>query len=335
VIDQKIVVIGASAGGVETLQSFVRALPPDFAAAILIVLHVPAHTPSRLDEILERAGPLSACHPKDGEPILPGRIYVAPTDQHLMVEASCIRLTRGPKENRQRPAIDVLFRSAASQFGPNAIGIVMTGMLDDGTAGLWAIKDRGGVAIVQAPEEALYRSMPDSAIKHVSVDHSLRIADMPGILDKLLRMPSVTVDRSAAPATMTLESQITVEGDALARGVMQLGKMSGNTCPACSGVLIEIKEGPILRYRCHTGHAYSLKTLVAEVDAEIDSTLYRAMRAIEERSILLDRIAQLDLARENGENTGYFERTAKAMADRAQQVKQLALDIAATTLPDD
>jgi two-component system, chemotaxis family, protein-glutamate methylesterase/glutaminase len=187
-----IIVVGTSAGGVEALQILVGGLPCYLLAEIFIVLHVAPTSPSFLDEILTRAGPLPATQGVDGELITPGRIYVAPPDHYLLLEAGHVRVTRGPKENRFRPALDGLFRSATYAYGPRVIGVILTGALDDGTAGLWAVKDRGGLAVVQAPLDALHTSMPQSALRHVAVDYCMPLAKLAPILVRLATEPAPT-----------------------------------------------------------------------------------------------------------------------------------------------
>jgi two-component system chemotaxis response regulator CheB len=210
-----IVVVGASAGSVAALQALVAGLPATFPAALLVVLHIPAHTPSQLHFILARAGTLPVTPAEDGEPIVPGHAYVAPADRHLLLEPERLRVTRGPKENRMRPAVDVLFRSAAYTFGPRVIGIVLSGMLDDGTAGLWAIKDRGGMVLVQSPEDAEHDAMPQSALQHVAVDHSLPVAGMPALLTTLTCEPIAAVADAAPAEVLQIETRIALEGNAL------------------------------------------------------------------------------------------------------------------------
>ena len=173
-----IIVIGGSAGGLEAMNAIVGGLPADLPAAVFVVLHTSPHSPGLLPEILNHRGPLPAAHARDGEPVTPGRIYVAPPDHHLLLEAGRVRVTRGPKENRFRPAVDPLFRSAALAYGPRVVGVVLSGWLDDGAAGLWAVKVRGGVAVVQDPDEAFARSMPESAMRQTRVDYRLRVADI-------------------------------------------------------------------------------------------------------------------------------------------------------------
>jgi two-component system chemotaxis response regulator CheB len=185
---RNVVVVGASAGGVEALQVLLSGLAPDFPGIMLIVLHLSPHSPSRLHEILARSTTLPVRAAKNGEVMASGHIYVATVDRHLVVDSDQrLRVTRGPRENRSRPAIDTLFRSASYFLGPRVIGIVLSGALDDGTAGLWAIKDRGGLAVVQSPEDAQYSSMPENALQHVRVDYTVSVADMPELISRLVR----------------------------------------------------------------------------------------------------------------------------------------------------
>ncbi len=174
-----IVVIGASAGGVDALKTLAAALPADFGATLFVVLHVSPHSPSYLPDILNYADPLKATHPRDGEPIQRGHIYVAPPDHHLLIEYDQVLVKKGPKENRFRPSIDALFRSAAYNYGSRVIGVVLTGMLDDGTSGLWSVKRMGGLGIIQQPDDAPYASMPDSVLQYVEVDYQVPITGLP------------------------------------------------------------------------------------------------------------------------------------------------------------
>src|SRR5688572_28477079 len=185
-----IVVIGASAGGMEALQKLVSRLPADLPASLFVVWHLSPGLKSILPSVLSKAGALRAVHPEDGDRIEKGCIYVAPNDHHMLLEKGYIRITKGPKENRFRPAIDPLFRSAAYVYGPRTIGVVMTGALDDGTAGLWTIKLRGGTAIVQEPADALIRSMPLNALDNVEVDYKLPAAEIGELLGRLAREPA-------------------------------------------------------------------------------------------------------------------------------------------------
>ncbi len=296
-----IVVIGASAGGVEALCTLAASLPSLLPAAILVVLHIPPHTPSNLQTILARAGPLPVEAASDYALLQPGKIYVAVPDRHLLVESNRMRITRGPKENRARPAIDALFRSAAYHFGERVIGILLSGNLDDGTAGLWAVKDRGGIALVQAPEEAPFPSMPQSAIQHVAIDHVLSIADMAPVLDLLIREPIPVREQAPAAQSPEVEIRIALGENGLKSGTMQLGPIAPTTCPECHGVLIRIQDGSIQRYRCHTGHTYSSQTLLSQIDGEIEYGLVNAVRALDERILLLQQLEQQ--ARTSNEET--------------------------------
>lgn len=200
-----VIVVGTSAGGVEALRELAAALPPDLPASVLIVLHLSPGGPGLLPAILNRAGPLPAAHATDGEELRRGRIYVAPPDFHMLVADGRLRLARGPRENLHRPAIDALFRSAAAAWGPRVIGVVLTGALDDGTAGLGAIKRTGGVAVVQDPEEAAYPSMPRSALRNVRVDHCVPLAEIPPLLDQLSREPLADGPAPVPPIDLEME----------------------------------------------------------------------------------------------------------------------------------
>jgi two-component system chemotaxis response regulator CheB len=317
-----VVVIGGSAGGVRALRSVVGALPRDLPASVLAVVHIPAHANSALPMILNDAGSLPAKFAENGERIDRGNVYVAPPDRHLLVERGHLRLTRGPRENRVRPCIDTLFRSAAVELGPRVVGVVLSGTLDDGTAGLWAIKDRGGVAVVQQPDEAEYPDMPSSALANVEVDHVLATADIGPKLAALTRQASAAA--TAVPAAMAAEAEIERGGDALQKGVLGLGRPSPNACPECRGSLVEIREGPIVRYRCHTGHAYSLGTLLDDTETDIEKALWNAARAIEERSFLLKTMEER--AREAGDIALADRLAVEASQDQADArgVRRLA-----------
>jgi two-component system, chemotaxis family, protein-glutamate methylesterase/glutaminase len=289
-----IVVVGASAGGMEALQNLVSRLPREFPASLFVVWHLAPGAKSILPQILSKAGPLKAVHPADGDPIEPGRIYVAPNDHHMLLEKGYVRIARGPKENRFRPAIDPLFRSAAYVYGPRAVGVVLTGALDDGTAGLWTIKLRGGTAIVQEPAEALIRSMPLNALDNVAVDHKLPAAQIGELLGRLVREPAPAAPRVATEEDEKTRREIRIarEHDALEEGSLQLGEFSPFTCPECHGVLSMLREGKIVRFRCHTGHAFSADTLLTSNGEELEARLWDALRASDESVFLLNRLGE-------------------------------------------
>lgn len=324
--NRNIVVIGASAGGIEALRMLFARLPADSAASFFVVQHLSSSYSSELDRILQSSTSMPVAFASDRQAIMPDTVYVASPDRHLMIEDSHIRITRGPRENRARPSVDVLFRSAALAFGPRVIGVVLTGSLDDGTAGLWQIKDRQGLAFVQDPQEASYASMPQSAIEHVDTDFV-------GTLDRLAAEIAWQV-RQALPLppekpprhTQQVETLVALGENGMQAGVMELGKPSKYSCPECKGVLIQVEEGPIVRFRCHTGHAYSMQTLLTKINDTVDVSLWSTVRAIEERILLLQHLAEL-ADKEGAPEKAARLRAKAAMAEqKCQPLRELVLD---------
>jgi len=288
------IVIGASAGGVQALSKLVEDLPADLSAAVFIVLHIPANIPSVLPAILAREAKLEVVHPVDGEPVKRGRVYVAPPDQHLIIENGYVKLVRGPKENLHRPSIDTLFRSAARWAGPRVIGVVLTGALDDGTVGMRAVNQRGGITVVQDPLDAPFPSMPMSVMQEIRVDYSLPLSEIAPLLDKLSR-ETVEEGRYPVPDEVEIEARIAeqeMDGEELIASVSQIGKVSKLTCPDCHGALWEIDDQELLRYRCHVGHAFSAEALNNGQSQMLEEALWSAVRALEERMILARRIVE-------------------------------------------
>jgi two-component system chemotaxis response regulator CheB len=285
-----IIVIGASSGGVEVLTSLVRRLPENLPAAIFVVLHVRPDAPSLLPAILNRAGVLPAAHAVDGEPIRTGRIYVAPPGMQMYLQRQRVSVERGPRENMHRPAIDPLFRTAAHHHGSRVIGVIASGALDDGTAGLQAVKDAGGIAVVQDPADAAFASMPSHALDRVAVDHCVKASELPELLGRLVREPAGDPD---ARTQIELETREEAE-PALERAVTgaMIGVESGLTCPECSGILREVREGDVLRFRCRVGHAYTSQTMIEAQGEAVEKALWIAVRSLEERSMLLDKLAE-------------------------------------------
>jgi two-component system chemotaxis response regulator CheB len=323
-----IVVIGASAGGMEALQKLVSRLPAGLPASLFVVWHLSPGVKSILPSILTKAGALPAVHPQDGDRVEPGRIYVAPNDHHMLLENGYIRVARGPKENRFRPAVDPLFRSAAYVYGPRVIGVVLTGALDDGTAGLWTIKLRGGTAIVQEPAEALIRGMPLSALDNVAVDHRLPVAEIGELLPSLVREPAgepAALPQAEAEKTMH-ELRIAKEREALEQDIQRFGELSPFTCPDCRGVLTMLREGRIVRFRCHTGHAFSADTLLESTTESIESRLWDAVRAADETVMLLNQLGE-EFARAG--NTAAAEKCfdkAREAHQRLAPIREAAMD---------
>lgn len=323
-----IIVVGASAGGVLALSELVASLPADLPAAVFAVLHVNPHCPSALPAILNRASALPVLHPKDGERIQAGRVYVAPPDRHLMVQDGQVRLSYGPAENGHRPAVDVLFRTAARAHGPRVVGVVLTGSLDDGTAGLAHVKQYGGLAVVQDPEEADYPSMPESALRHVAVDHVLPIAGMGPLLDQLARAP--------LPEPLPLPSEEEVEKSDLEIENEQKGVPSGLTCPDCAGVLWEKVTGTLVHFRCRTGHAFSPESLAARQAETLESALWAAVRSLEENASLARRLERrLREAGSTGLATGRFLRRAEMAEQHAARLRELLYEDVADHDPEE
>jgi two-component system chemotaxis response regulator CheB len=283
-----VVAVGASAGGVEALTHVAAGLPDDLPYALLIALHLPPSAPSVLAKILDRHGPLSAEAARDGIELTPGRIYVAVPDRHLMVSDRHIILSEGPTENGHRPAINTLFRSVALSYGPRAIGILLSGVLDDGVLGLTAIRSRGGTTVVQHPDDALYQSMPLNAIRADVVDHQVKAVDVGALLEQLagreIKEPDMEPDES-----MELENRIAM-GRRFSTSIDSeaLGPPSGYSCPDCNGSLMEVSHN---HYRCRVGHAWTADALLDAHDEEIESALWVALRTLQEKANLSRKMA--------------------------------------------
>jgi two-component system chemotaxis response regulator CheB len=285
-----IIVVGASTGGVEALCQFVSGLPPGFPAAVFIVCHTPSEVHSHLPEILSRQGPLLARHAREGEPIYPGHIYVAPPDFHLLMTEGVIRLSRGPRENRFRPAIDPLFRSAARVYGSRVLAVLLSGALSDGVAGLMAVRAAGGIAVVQDPADAILPVLPQNARDLAGADHVVTARKLPALLVDLIQQDSSTggalmndpVDKIAEKVAEDFAAQ-TQNG--------RKGNVSVFTCPECGGCLWQLDEEKLLRFRCHVGHAYAADVLLAEQSAVLEAALWTAVRTFKEKGVLSRQLA--------------------------------------------
>ena len=287
-----VIVIGASAGGVASLTQLVRELPTNLEAAVAVALHVPAESPSVLPAILTREHTLKATHPKDGEPLQHGRIYVAPPGRHLLVKRRLVRVVNGPNENGHRPAVDPLFRTAARAHGRRTIGVVLSGSLDDGTAGLSVIKAHGGAALVQDPADALFQGMPQSAIDNVDVDFTGSPAALANELVRRVMVLDSEQDRSEPEDDCPEELDVVEMDSGTPDPEHWAADPSPFTCPECHGTLFERKDGTIMRYRCRTGHAYSPDALAAAQTQGVETAMWIALRALEENAALLHRLAK-------------------------------------------
>jgi two-component system chemotaxis response regulator CheB len=319
-----IITIGVSADGLEARITIVGNLPSEFPAAVFIVRHIGAGGPRVLADILSRSGPLRAVYPEDRDPIQLGRIYVAPPDHHMSIEDGCVRITHGPKENRHRPSVDVLFRSAALAYGANVVGVVLSGNLNDGTAGLLAIKKCGGVAVVQDPTEASYPAMPKSAMERVRVDYCLPLSDIAPLLSNLAS-DAANEDRPA-PSDMEMEVEIATGETNTPEAIEKLGKPSEFTCPECHGVLWELNDKDLLRFRCRAGHAYLAESLHEEQSETGEDMLWEAFRALEEGAALARRIAESERERNRAESATLFEESAQKEEQKAMVIQRMLLE---------
>jgi len=315
---QAIIVIGASTGGLEAFKRLFAELPASLPAAVLVVMHIGSQE-SILPQILSRYTTLPVRHGTDGEAIETGTVLIAPSDRHLLVEPGRIRLSRGPKENFSRPAIDPLFRSAAVAYRSRVVGVLLSGKLDDGTVGLQAIKAYGGITMVQDPEEAEMPSMPLSAMTHVDIDYCLRLDAMPGMLFNLADKTVLKEASAAASEVIQMENQFDLTGIQKMEELDRIGMRSALTCPECHGNLWEIKGGLPQRFRCHTGHAYTALALATAQNQATEEAIWGAVRALHEKQSLMQRFAE----RARNDNRMESANEYDAAADQAAQHSEL------------
>ena len=312
--NRDIVVVGTSAGGIDPLRQLAEGLSADLPASLFVVQHISPLSPGILAEILTRSGPLIASFAKDGERVDRGRIYVAPPDHHLTLEPDVVRVQRGPRQNRHRPAVDPLFRSAAQSYGSRVIGVILSGALDDGAAGLRAVKESGGVALVQDPKDAAFPSMPCSALASTEVDHCVPARELGRLVDQLSRaeIPEST-PRHEVESALQLESSL---------------RPTNFGCPSCGGVLWEAQDS----FRCHVGHVFSPQSLGAEQDFRLEDSLWAAIRTLEESAALKRRMATrfrersfgLDLVEQNEEAAALADFHAQRLREVLEQVNPRA-----------
>lgn len=315
-----LIVIGASAGGVEALTRLAPLLSPDLEAAICVVMHFPADATSYLPTILNRHGSVPAQHAVEGAPLLPGRIYVGPPGNHLILEEGRMHLSRGPHENRHRPSIDPLFRSAARAYGRRVIGVVLSGTLEDGAAGLAAIHTGGGVCLVQDPDDALYQAMPRNALSLVDVDDVLPIPELGEALCRLVRED---IASSSAPEGEQEPDSILITDPDEVSGIAAdpPGTTSGYTCPDCGGALWEYAQRRLVQYRCRTGHRFSAGALLAAQGEALESALWIALRTLEESASLSRRLATRAESNSLSTLMLQFEQRAGVAEERARVIR--------------
>jgi two-component system chemotaxis response regulator CheB len=326
--DHAVVVIGGSAGAVEGVIHLARSLPPDFPGSVLIVIHIPPDAPSALPNLLNRVGPLPAAHPVDGERLQPSRIYVAPPNRHLLMRAGTVKTGDGPRENRHRPSVDALFRSAAQTHGDRVIGVVLSGNLDDGVAGLLEIKRHGGIAVVLDPKDALYDGMPRNAIAAVAgIDHVVSQSRLAQLLTSLAR-------KRVQPAMSAGNERRDEAEDVPARPENPPeGIPSAYSCPDCGGVLWEVSNGELMHYRCRTGHAYSPESLLASQSEGVEDALWAAYRALAETAAQAREIAHRMQSRGYAAGAGRFISRADDAQRRADLIRAALQDLNATEEP--
>ena len=323
-VTRDIVVVGSSMGGVEALSSMASQLPADLPAAVLVVQHTSSDSPGLLGQILSNHGPLSAVMAEDGMPIECGRIYVAPPNRHMLATADGIRITFGPRENRSRPAIDPLFRTAAVNFRSRVIGVVLTGLLGDGAAGLLAVHRCGGIAMVQSPYDAEYADMPRRALDLVESAQKFSLADLGASLVRHCGEPAP--EPPDVPEALLIETRLT-ERD---MGMEDWGKVPSTptsfTCPECKGAIHEIREEGLTRYRCRVGHAYSGYDLLGDKAKSVEESLWVALQTLEERAQMLESMATDDRQRGWTRGAGSYEDRARETRIHAERLRALLLD---------
>lgn len=313
--NRNIVAIGTSAGGVEALLFLARSFPVDFPAAVVVTIHLSHHFRSELDAILTRVGALPACFAQDGAVLKTGQIYIAPPGCHLLVDGDRMTLGNGPRENNARPAIDPMMRSAAICCGGRAIGVMLTGTLGDGASGLWALKLSGGVTVVQDPSDAAFGEMPQTALDRVRPEHIVPLADMPALLQRLVNRPASPT--LTVPDWVHLEVEVARNGHSTMDAMDRVGQRSALTCPDCGGVMWQINEEGLVRYRCHLGHAFLAEAMELALDEGMRRALESARRGHRERVRLMEELESHSVA------TGNM-RLAEKWHERAEDYKHQA-----------
>jgi two-component system chemotaxis response regulator CheB len=293
--NRDIVAIGTSAGGVHALRFIISELPGGFPAALLVVTHLPPKLPSSLDSILNQSGAMKASFAQNGEEARHGHIYLAPPDRHLLYDGKLLQLGTGARENFSRPSIDPLFRSLAQCCAHRSIGVLMTGTMGDGSSGLHALGDCGGTTVVQDPEDAAFPDMPANALRKGAVDHITALAGIPALLRDLVHQPAA--QKSRPPEHLRHEIEMAKTGRSTIPVMDKIGRRSALTCPECDGVLWEIEEGDGLRYRCHTGHAFTADLVNIALEDSVSRALAVALRSFEERAEIARNLERQALVR--------------------------------------
>jgi two-component system chemotaxis response regulator CheB len=329
-----VVVVGASAGGFQAVSKLLSTLPEHMPAAIFVVIHLAkASQAGIIQSYFEKESKYTCRIPEHEEEIKAGMIYFAPPDYHMLLKADKILLTKGPHENRWRPSINVLFRSAAAVYDSRTVGIIMSGMMDDGTSGMSAVKRSGGICIVQEPSEAEYPDMVQNVLNNVDVDYQVPVSDMGYILDDIFSKP--VLNSQPIPEEVKLEAEITERMATSISSLEQIAVRSNYSCPDCGGGLWEIKNEKEPRFRCYTGHAYSAHSLLEKQGEELEESVWVSIRMLEERRNLLLQLAH----RDTKANSGSFRETQINRADELNlhinRLKDLLITISKKNDPDE
>ena len=313
------VVIGASAGGMPAIQRLLQKLPSKVNAAVFVVLHLSLRSNARvIASAIQKTTGLICTVPESGQVIENGHLYLAPQNQHMLIKENKILIHQGARENKYRPSIDVLFRSAAVEYGPRVIGIILTGLLDDGTSGMMAIKRCGGVCVVQDPLEAQFSDMPQSVLNHIRADYQLKLADMGNVLEQVLDLP--VRERIPVPREIQIEADITASMTSSTNGIKAIADHTDFTCLECGGGLWAIRKDPLHRYRCHTGHVYTERMLYEAQAIELEESVWVSIRMLEERRNLVllmaanaDERTNAALAADNRQRADELDRHIKTL----------------------
>lgn len=323
--------MGASAGGIPPIQELLSALPSDFPAAVFVAVHTAAEGPRLLSRVLSRMSSLPVAYARDDDAVRNGRIYLAPPDYHLLLDNHRVRLTKGPRENRHRPAIDPLFRSAARGYGARVVAVLFSGLLDDGTAGLKAVTRHGGVSIVQDPGEARFASMPTNAVRNDNPQYVLPVRQIAPTLIELVVNGRHLQGEDQLDSPLDNEVKI-AEIDMSAIEHDKPGSPAAYVCPECNGTLWEVREGELLRFRCRVGHAYGAESLLAAKSEELEGALWTALRTLEEKAALHGRMAERAQKRQSPRVAKHFRQSADDMQSQARAIRNLLLEGAQTPL---
>jgi two-component system chemotaxis response regulator CheB len=329
-----VIVIGSSAGGIKAVNQLIGKLPQNLPVAIFIVIHLSKNSQADiLRQQFQRNTTYECQIAADGQPITAGKIYIAPANRHLFIKPNIVRITNGPHENRWRPSIDVLFRSAAAAYDSKVIGIILSGLLTDGTSGMSAIKRSGGTCIVQEPGEAEFDDMPRSVLSNVKVDYQVLVDDMGYVIGEVLSRPEK--DLMPIPEDVKIEAEITERMISSIDEMQKIGDHSNYTCPDCGGGLWAIKNETPARYRCHTGHVYTDAALVEKQSEALEESLWVSVRMLEERRNLLLNIAGRENGEYNAQTGAAYQQRAEELAVHIERLKALLVSIGTIGPPDE